>query len=65
MRRIGMEIRRVRQERGLTQWQLSVMLGITPGRMLLIERGEGCSNDLMMAIAEALGVSVAELYGKQ
>lgn len=65
MRRVGQEIRRIRQKRGLTQWQLSTMVGITPGRMLLIERGEGCSNDLMTAIAEVLGVTVAELYGKQ
>lgn len=65
MRRIGQEIRRVRQERGLTQWQLSTMVGITPGRMLLIERGECCPSDLMNAIAEALGVTVAELCGKQ
>lgn len=59
----GKKIRRIRQEMGLTQWQLSRAVGVTPGKILLVERGEKCSPELLSAIADALGVDVTKLMG--
>lgn len=56
---IGQNVRRLRQAKGVTQWQLSQAVGISPGRMLLIERGDkDVSKELLVAFAKALGVSV-------
>ena len=60
---VGNNIRRIRQERGLTQWQLSRAVGVTPGKILLVERGEKCSRELLESIADALGVDVTKLCG--
>lgn len=58
----GQKIRRIRQETGMTQWQLSRAVGITPGAMLMIERGErDCSSEMIASIAEALGVPESSL----
>ena len=59
----GQTIRRIRQERGLTQWQLSQAVGVTPGKILLVERGEKCTPELLSAIADVLGVDVKKLCG--
>ena len=61
---IGKRIRYYRQRNGITQWQLSRAIQVTPGTVLLIERGEKqCPAELLEAIASALGVSEADLYG--
>lgn len=58
----GKNIRRVRQEKGVTQWQLSQAVGVTTGKLLLIERGEQeCPPELLKAIANALKVDVNEI----
>ena len=61
---VGQEIRRIRQERGLTQWQLSRAIGISPGAMLLIERGDrDCSPQMIIDIARALDVPESAIRG--
>lgn len=58
----GRNLRKLRQEKGMTQWELSKAVGVTPGRILLIERGDVVpGDDLVAALAEALGVSKDEL----
>lgn len=54
----GRNLRRIRQEKGWTQWQLSRAVGVSPGRILLIERGDiPLTPELLTAIAKVLGVS--------
>lgn len=54
---IGQSIRRIRREKGITQWQLSSAIGVTPGTILLIERGgRECTKEMIADIAKALGV---------
>lgn len=58
----GRNLRKLRQKKGMTQWELSKAVGVTPGRILLIERGDVVpGDDLVTALAEALGVSKDEL----
>lgn len=55
--KVGQNIRRIRRKKGITQWQLSQMIGVTPGKVILIERGSvECSVALLRDIAAALGV---------
>ena len=59
---VGQNIRRYRQMVGMTQWQLSQIIGCSPGAILLIERGQReCDAELIRAIATALGVGVERL----
>ena len=61
---IGENIRRYRRRAGLTQWLLSRKVGVRPGTILLIERGQSeCPPALIAEIAQALGVTEAELRG--
>lgn len=61
---IGQNIRRIRREKGITQWQLSSAIDVTPGTILLIERGSrGCTADMVRDIAKALGVPEDRLTG--
>ena len=63
---VGKRIRRYRQEKGLTQWQLSQAANVTPATIFLLERGDKkCTKHLVRAIASALGVSEADIYGKK
>lgn len=58
----GRNLQKLRREKGMTQWELSKAVGITTGRMLLIERGEAVPSDkLVTALAKALDVSKEEL----
>lgn len=60
----GQAIRKTRQRRGMTQWQLARAVGETPGRILLIERGQRtCTQEELERIAKALGVDVKALDG--
>lgn len=55
--KIGQNIRRIRREKGMTQWQLSNAVGVTSGKIILIERGSVvCSADLLRKIATTLEV---------
>ena len=61
---IGKNIRYIRQAKGISQWQLSQAVGLTPGAIFLVEHGaKKCSPELIKAIASALGVEESELYG--
>ena len=61
----GQMIRRIRQAKGVTQWQLSQTVGVSPARILLIERGDrDCPPELLAAIAKALNVREDALRNK-
>ena len=61
---VGQNVRKYRQLRGLTQWQLSQIVGCSPGAILLIERGQrDCDAELIQAFARALNVSTDDLKG--
>lgn len=59
---IGKNIRRIRQQKGVSQWQLSQAVGATTGAIWMIERGlKPCPNSMVRAIADALNVSESEI----
>jgi transcriptional regulator with XRE-family HTH domain len=59
----GERIRALRQNRGLSQERLAELAGIHRTYLSSLERGErNVSLDNIYAIAEALGVSPAELF---
>ena len=61
---LSQKVRKLRQTAGMTQWQLSQIVGCTPGTILLIERGQReCDVELMRALAKALNVSENYLKG--
>lgn len=60
---IGKNIKRVRQERGLTQKQLAESVGVTSPMITQIERGtRHATMELGKEIADALGCDVNEFY---
>lgn len=60
--KVGQNIRRIRRKKGMTQWQLSLAIGVTTGKVILIERGSvECSAVLLCEIAAALGVPESAL----
>jgi transcriptional regulator with XRE-family HTH domain len=62
---IGEEIRRRREEQGLTGFQLAVKAGMTPSAVSQIETGKRTPNSAsVVKLATALGVEVGELYPK-
>lgn len=62
----GQNIRRIRQEKGITQWQLSQAVGISPGAMLMIERGDrDCLPEMLSKMAKALNVPESVLSGDE
>lgn len=59
---LGKAIRELRDERDLTQEALAHGSGITVGHLSKIERGHSNPTwETVVAIAEALGVSIAQL----
>ncbi len=59
---LGPVLKRLREERGLTQEVLGPMAGITTGTLSKIETGStSCAWSVVMQIIDALGVSLAEL----
>jgi len=57
------QIRRLRQEKGLTQAQLAVYAGVDPSAVSQIETGNRNPNTTtLIKLAEALGVAVTELF---
>jgi predicted transcriptional regulator/transcriptional regulator with XRE-family HTH domain len=61
---IGRTIRRLRQERGLSQQALAVRLGISASYLNLIEHDQrAVTASLLLKLAETLGVELAELSG--
>ncbi len=60
---LARNLRRIRQERGLTQETLSHLSGVMQSHLSEIEAGKrNASVDLIGAIALALGVPVAALF---
>jgi transcriptional regulator with XRE-family HTH domain len=64
MRRLGANMRRCREERGLTQTQLADRAGIAPSTISTIENGRNSPTLFTVcALADALEVSVPEYIG--
>jgi Zn-dependent peptidase ImmA (M78 family)/transcriptional regulator with XRE-family HTH domain len=60
----GLQIRRWRALRGITAVDLAHMVGLTPDKLSKVERGTRRLAPVEVpAFAEALGVSIAELFG--
>jgi DNA-binding XRE family transcriptional regulator len=51
----GYRLAEERKRRGLTQAQLAEVIGVTPGRVSQIERGEVSTLDAIVRYVEALG----------
>ncbi len=61
--KFGNRVRLLRGKRGLTQEQLAELAGISVDFLSLIERGKNSpSFDNLDELAEALGVTVAQLF---
>ena len=59
----GWNLRKARVERGISQQALALEVGIEPAYAGRIERGlENLSINIMEAMANALGVTMAELF---
>lgn len=59
----GWNLRKTRVERGITQQQLALDVGIDPAYCGRIERGlENLSINIMEAMANALDVTMADLF---
>jgi transcriptional regulator with XRE-family HTH domain len=59
----GWNLRKTRVERGVSQQQLALDVGIDPAYCGRIERGlENLSINIMEAMANRLGVTLAELF---
>jgi transcriptional regulator with XRE-family HTH domain len=62
---IGQEVRRRREELGLTGAELAARSGLSPGAISQIENGKRTpSSTTVMKLARGLGVEVGELYPK-
>jgi transcriptional regulator with XRE-family HTH domain len=62
-RELGLEIRRVRSQRGLTLSDVAAATGLSVSMLSMLERGKtGVSVGTVVAIASALGVAVSELF---
>jgi transcriptional regulator with XRE-family HTH domain len=57
------EVRRIREERGLSQARLSELSGVDPAGVSLIETGRRSPGvDTLQKLADALGVEVADFF---
>ena len=61
---LGTKIRRLRQDRGLTQAQAAERLGISPSYLNLIEHDErSVTVSLLLKLGQTFGVDLQELSG--
>jgi transcriptional regulator with XRE-family HTH domain len=61
---IGETIKKAREEKGLSQRQLSKMLYINNGTLCLIEKGKQSLNpELVNPLCKALDITPNDLYG--
>lgn len=65
MNAISGQIKRYRREKGLTQEQLGASVGVSMQAVSKWERGGTPDIELLPAIADVLGVSIDELFGRQ
>ena len=64
--RLGEGLRRIRNDRSLTQGQLAALAGVTPAAISQAETGRrGLSLDTVVPLCDALGVTVDALLGGQ
>lgn len=62
---IGENIRRIREQNGLSQAELARLVGVSGSMLCQVERGtKACSMQLGAQIAGALNCDVNELYGE-
>jgi transcriptional regulator with XRE-family HTH domain len=63
---VGKRIRRFRRQKGMTQADLARAAGVSPAYLSELEAGLGRrpSGRILLSIAEALGVTVADLLGR-
>jgi len=63
---LGARIRRYREDKGLTQTALADAAGLSKTYLSELESGAGRrpSGDVLLRIADALGVSIADLLGR-
>lgn len=63
---LGRQVFQKRKEKGLSQTELSKIVGISRNYVSQIERGDarGISMRILNQLAVALGASIAELYGE-
>ena len=60
------EIRRIRQAKGMTVVELAKAVGVSHVSVIQWERGDNCPQaDKLPLIADALGVSIDALYGRE
>ena len=60
---LGKRIRKLRQERGLSQEELAYLSHTNQGHIARIESGKNNTTlDVVVSISEGLGISVAELF---
>jgi HTH-type transcriptional regulator, competence development regulator len=64
-KRLKTVIKRLRQEKGLSQQALAARVGVTAAYITMLERGKKTnpSLDILKKLAKALGVPVTELLG--
>jgi transcriptional regulator with XRE-family HTH domain len=62
-KRIGKNIKAVREKQGVSQVELAAMCDLEKGRMSNIERGANITVKTLLKIADALEVSPAVLVG--
>lgn len=63
-KRVGNNIKRIREEKKLTQEQVAKKAGIKTNYFAVIERGEVMTNPEYLAkISKALGVDISEILG--
>jgi transcriptional regulator with XRE-family HTH domain len=62
-----MQIRQLREQKGITQKKLAELSGITPAYLCDLEKGgkRNPSIDVLMRLANSLGVSIDTLLGKK
>ncbi|WP_273702217.1 helix-turn-helix transcriptional regulator [Acetomicrobium sp.] len=60
---LGLKIKRIRQQRGLTQGELASIVGVSPGYIQALESNKrNGSLKILKKIAEALAVDTSELF---
>lgn len=64
MDKIAPHLKELREKKGLTQAGLGKLVGLDQTHLSRLEKGtKGVSNEKLLAIAEALGVTVSDLLG--
>lgn len=64
--RLADGIRRIRNERGLTQTELARMAGVSPSAMSQAEAGHrGLALETLLTLSDAIGVSLDDLLGRR